>query len=433
MPQLTYTVVADDLVVASEARERIAANFYARARQATQVTAGEVDWYVAAIGGNAPHFSGRIDVPVATLDNGKLVDSGKTTPYVVKPSDTLPGVAAAFAQLQLRPDDPGFQAYLAKVTAGPFAPGTKVTLPAVALALESGDTFESLAATFYLDPQVPPDAGLEALAQANASTQVLAQHAVLALPTVHIGAAKDDTLATLAERLDLSVEALADSAAEDARHPRALRPDAAPPQRAARGLARPRHADRRPHALRLAQHALDDRLAVPLSGMQAPRPVPPDEPLLQDALHGLYDVAGQQFPAPTGATYHVGFTKSTTASWFCFDPAVGEREQAGPEGCADELLMTLTPDFLAKHAPSTVLDPQTVAGPTAMRLYDLDPPRYSLEQHIPWQPAADVRCRARPAPAARRPEDRRCGCSRRRSSRRPAARPARRRRHVRTS
>ena len=140
-----------------------------------------------------------------------------------------------------------------------------------------------------------------------------------------------------------------------------------------------------------------------LSGMQAPRPVPPDEPLDQDALHGLYDVAGQQFPAPAGATYDIGFTKSTTASWFCFDPAVGELE-AGPEGCADELLMTLTPDFLSKHAPSTVLDPQTVAGPTAMRLYDLDPPRYSLEQHIPWQPAADV---ALPGPRPQRAVGRR--------------------------
>ena len=394
VPQLTYTVVQDDfvnnVVPASEVRERIAANFYVRTRQPTQVTADQVDWYVAAIGASAPGFTGRIDIPVATLDNGNLVDTGGTTPYVVKPSDTVRGVAAAFAQIQLRPSDPGFQAYLAKVTPGPFAPGTKVSLPAVALALESGDTFESLAATLYLAQPAPP-AGLDALARANASTQVLAQHAVLALPTVTYTAVARDTLATVAERLDLSVDDLADSAADDAGI-------LAPYAQTQRRLSVPHVATRDLDTLigDLTRFGSLNTLSTTvsrflLSGMQAPLPVPPTEPLEEDSLHGLYDLAGQQFPAPTGASaYDIDFKKSTTASWFCFDPAPGERAQAGPEGCADELLVTLTPAFLAKHAPSTVLDPQTVAGPTAMRLYDLDPPRYPLEQHMPWQPAADV-------------------------------------------
>jgi hypothetical protein len=121
--------------------------------------------------------------------------------------------------------------------------------------------------------------------------------------------------------------------------------------------------------------------------MRAPMPGPTGAPA--GALHGLYEVIGQQFPAPaaTGATYHVTLENATGASWFCFEPAPGERASGN---CTDETVVSLTPEFFREHTPAATLEPLTVTGPVPMQLYDLVPPSYAVEHAIPWQPADPV-------------------------------------------
>ncbi|HEX6688301.1 MAG TPA: LysM peptidoglycan-binding domain-containing protein, partial [Solirubrobacterales bacterium] len=216
VPPVPYTVEAADLCVPEEARRRIAANFYTRARRRGELTTAErkqVEWYVATIGAGAPDFSGTIPIPLVSLDKaGQMTVTGETS-YVVKPSDTVEGVAAMFALLQLAPDDAAFAAYLAPFPPGPYAVGQIVTLPTVSLPLRSGDTLAALAGAFYLDPTGPDGApaGVEEIADANAGADVLAPRAVLAIPPVEYAASAGDSLGAVAERLDLTVEELADS------------------------------------------------------------------------------------------------------------------------------------------------------------------------------------------------------------------------------
>ena len=387
LPAVRYTVTQDDVIVAAEALQRIAATFYTRARQrvATPAVTAQIAWYVAAIGHLNPSFGAQLMIPVATLSDGHIEESG-TTPYRRRPSDTLPGIAAAFALQQLAPDDPGFQRYVTSIGAAPtVAPGQVLELPAVELEIAAGDSFALLAAAFYLGPSQPDPvrAGVGQIAQANVATKVLEPRAVLAIPDVSYPIAAGDTLGSVAERLDITVAELADSAADNAGI-----------------LARYADTGIRMTVPHVASHTVAGLVAdltrfgslntlsttisrFLLNGMRAP--VPP--PLGKDhALKGLYEVAGQQFPGPVGlsADYPIRFAKGASAPWLCLEAP------DDPLTCVDEMTVTLTPQFIADHQPSPTLDPLKVAGPTAMRLYDLEPPRYPFQQHVPWQPASTV-------------------------------------------
>lgn len=392
LPSVPYEVEAGDLLVPGEERERIAANFYVRGRQPLpRLVLEHVDWYVAAIGERAPAFSGTVKVPVVACDEktGEVAVTGETE-YAVKSSDTLEDVAAMFALLQLAPKDPGFNSYLAKLPAGPYRVKQVVGLPPLALALGAGDTPNSLAETFYLGPG-SPRSGLEAIFRANAGTDVLAPRAVLAIPRFEYTAVAGDSLGSVAERLDLTVEQLAEAVAGEV----AI---LAPYPESKSRLVVPHVAERDIDSLvaDMTRVGAFNSLSAILSrfllhGMRAPEPPSAGAEAAGEApLRGLYEVAGQQFPGPTGASadYKVGFAKGSTASWFHFDsPVEGEGEAAG-EG--EELLMTLSPSFLAEHAPSPQLDPLLAAGPTAMRLFEMTAPRYPFEQSVPWQAAAQV-------------------------------------------
>ncbi len=392
LPPVAYTVTQDDVIDPAEAVLRIAATFYTRARQraATPAITAQIAWYVATIGQLNPAFGEELAIPVATLSAaGQIENTGKPTQYRRRRSDTLSGIAEAFALLQLAPDDPGFKSYVTKLGAPPTVqPGQVLTLPAVGVPIQAGDSFKQIAAAFYLGPsEHPVHAGVRQIAQANPTTTMLQPRAVLAMPDVSYPVAARDTLGAIAERLDVSVEELADSAAEDVG---ILAPYAQTdiritvPHVAARGVADLVADLTRFGSLNTLSTTVSRFL---LNGMRAPKPPPPAQPLVDPTPVGLYEVAGQQLPGPVGLSgdYPIRFAKGASAPWLCLEAPPDE-----PLDCGDEMTVTLTPQFIEEHGPSPVLDPLTVAGPTAMRLYDLEPPRYPFQQHVPWQPASTV-------------------------------------------
>ena len=392
VPALDYTVEQADVEKPGEAFDRIAATFYTRTRPAvTDQERQRIDWYLARISADYPDFTGTILVPVAELRDGQVVETGRTTRYVVRPGDTPEGVAAVFQLLQLAPGDAAFLAFRAAIRPQPpIGVGTVLRLPAFTSPVRAGDTFLSAATTFA--PQAPA-AALAVLARANAINDVLAVRAVLELPLLRHriqpdGEDEDETLGGLAARFDLTIEELAEGAADD-------KGILAPYSDSGRRLTVPDVARRAIDTLAgdLVAFGSFNTLSTTMSryllhGMRAPvpdGPPVPEAPRMPDGprspLWGLYDVAGQQFPAPAGppAAYGVGFAKAATGPWLCFEP-----------DCASELTVTLSADYL-QRAPSLELDPLTVTGPAPMPPYDEVGPRFALEQQLPWQPAAEVR------------------------------------------
>ncbi|HEX2190123.1 MAG TPA: LysM peptidoglycan-binding domain-containing protein, partial [Longimicrobiaceae bacterium] len=403
VPPADYAVDADDLGAPDGALDRIAAGHFVRAglRAGGAEVEARLAWYASAIGrlsGGA--FRGAVHLPVAELagDPPQLRDTGRTFEYVVRATDTVAGVAAMLELLQLSPADPAWTGYRGRVTvspAGPLQPGSTVHLPALGYRLRAGDTLAGLARTFLAPrAETAPSGAVEALARSAGSGELLAPRAVLALPEVRYPVLEGDTLGSVAARFDQTVEELAQTAEDD--------PGILAPGNAARRMAVPDVAARPVDELvrDLARFGRFNALSTTLSrflmnGMRAPVP-PADGPVPPDApLWGLYDVAGQQFPAPgpsapTGP-YEIDFSKApgATAPWFCFDPPPGGRAAAAGE-CADSLRVTLPEDFFQRHRPAAELEPLLATGPAPMRLYDLVAPRHALEQVLPWQPASRV-------------------------------------------
>jgi hypothetical protein len=395
IPSATRVVGAADLGPA-DALDRIVASYFARARQRpmTDPVREQVAWYAAALGLLNPNFSGSVKVPIAELDpaTGRIVDTGQTTSYTVKEGDTVAGVAAAFALLQLDPTNTAYAEFRANVTVQPPPPlreGSVVRMTACTMPVHAGDTFASIAGALLisgpsdLDPLL---GALEALARANGTTNILAARAVLALPTVKLPLEGGETLSNVAQRFAVTLEELADSIQDD--------PGILMPYDGKTSLTVPDVATRRIDQLVADMVALGEFNSLSatasrftLSGMRAPVPGPTGAP--EGGLRGLYEVVGQQFPAPaaTGATYHVGFENATGATWFCFEPPPGQR--AGGN-CLDKLDVALTPGFFRGNFPATTLDPLTVTGPVPMQLYDLVPPSHAIEHAIPWQSATPV-------------------------------------------
>ncbi|WP_329812675.1 hypothetical protein, partial [Streptomyces sp. GSL17-113] len=86
-PAAQWIVTAAD-VQHQDALERIVALYYTRARlrplgdaPQEQAARQQIAWYVAALGQLNPRFSGEVTVPVARLQEGRLVDTGKCTTH----------------------------------------------------------------------------------------------------------------------------------------------------------------------------------------------------------------------------------------------------------------------------------------------------------------------------------------------------------------
>jgi LysM repeat protein len=396
VPHFQYQIASDDMVVASDqAFDRIAAMFYTRSgqRRLDQVHDSWVSWYVATISARNPNITtgSTIQIPVARLDEqGQMVDTGKTTPYIVKASDTLARMAAAFELVQLANADSGFAQFRRAITPQPpITVGTTITIPGFAYSVATGDTLAAIADTFYLS--IGRQDALAKLSAANRDADILQPLSVLCLPRLHYPIGENETLASVAAKLNLTIPDLADSVRNDPGLFTPYREGVTPPMIVPNVAAR----DIETLIADLVGFGAFNALAATvsrflLSGMRVAQPGANADQI--EPRFGLYDVVGQQFPAPVGGTgpYTIDFAKGSTAAWFSFEPPVGQRRanSASPHG--DTMKVVLPDGFVAKNAPSTLLDPQIVQGPQALRLYDDVPVRHPIGQCIHWQASTDI-------------------------------------------
>jgi LysM repeat protein len=333
-------------------------------------------------------------VPIVTIQNGALTITG-TAQYVpqgAEGSDLAPDTrelaAGYFAMTQLNPAPFGeaFQQFQSLVS--PTGPPQTYSIGQFPYTIQPGDTMASVAQRFGIP--------IEKLADFNANATGLMQPlAVMALPTLNYPIAKDDTLASVAAHFDLTLDNLADSVADN---PGILQPyesgltplnipdlPGRPTEKLLHDLV---NLGRLNNVSGMVTRFLVHGMRVPNPESAAGPTFPPDTP-----LWGLYEMVGQQFPAPAGASapsseFNVKFTKGASADWICFKPA-GPSGLSGPTGCREDLTVYLNPPFF-KDAPSLQLDPQLLAGPAPLPLYRDTPKQYSLQGNIHWQSSTFV-------------------------------------------
>jgi LysM repeat protein len=341
----------------------------------------------------APTGATAWNIPLVGLTGGNLTVTG-TGQYVPQGAtgsalapDTTALAAGYFAMTQLGPAPytDAFQDFQRNVS--PTGPTGTYAIAPFPYTIRPGDTVSGIAQLFGV--------GVDNLARFNAgATGMLAPLSVLALPTLSYPIAEGDTFASVAADFDLTLDALADSIAKNA------------------GILQPYVAGATPLTIpdvpgRNADKLLSDLVTFGrfndisgmvtrflLHGMRTPQPgsevgatFPPGTP-----LWGLYEMTGQQFPLPAGASgpsgqFNVVFTKGATADWICLGPT-GPTGPSAPTGpiCQDELVVHFGPDFFA-DMPSLTLDPIVQAGPGSLPLYRDTPRRYSMPESIHWQSA----------------------------------------------
>ncbi len=338
-----------------------------------------------------------IEVPVAHLVDGAIKQTGTDT-YELVQGDTPEDVGCIFALIQLYPNNNKFLEFLDKVSlSAPYC------IPAQPHPVNAGESFSSIAALFAINPG---DMTAAKIAEQNIDTiPLLAPQAVVSLPTLNYPIGKDETLASVASQLDLTLDELAVSVKDQV------------------GIFQPYDKntnDRQmtiPDVAEIDVSQLFEDMArfgkfnsvssmvsrFLMHGLRVPKtnetiPPPPGE---QPKLWGLYEVVGQQFPMPAGSTgvYNINFTKGTTGQWLCFQPqpsqarSLSSWHSADPVAgvtCHDSLDMKVSAEFFLQNMPSTVLEPEFVSGPTAMPLFNLLPPRYSLPKSVHWQSAVEL-------------------------------------------
>jgi LysM repeat protein len=413
VPQGPHFVARADDVTAGDPLPRAAA-FYT-VRQGPAPETGRypyLPWYVQQIAD-----LNRSDAEVDVADLGRsvgrsiLVPRAKltaqgpsldgTTRWTVRPADTVDRVAACFELVQLDPQV--FAPLLAQLTAqnpGPIKPDQALRVPALERVVQPSDSLERIRSLFgaTYGELLGPTAG-------NATRPGLLNPLnVLDLPRLHHHIQAGDTPVGVAQRFDLTLDALATSIAGctgifPVKGDPLLIPDV--PKRSIDQLVADLLANGRFHSVA----AMASRFL--LHGLRVPEPTgtPPADArtgpagLADRRFQGLYELVGQQWKAPVVAPtggYPVRFTKGDTASWFEFASPV---EQA--------LDVVLTSQVLHDERPEPVLDPQVLTGPTAAPLFIDTAPRYGLEQSLHWQAAAPPQMPAGPTgatgPAAGQP------------------------------
>jgi len=356
-------------------------------------------------------------------------DSETFINYLSRQGDTLPLVAGYFMAIQSEPPiiapladniralNPGI------IDWDNLPPGTPVKIPAQNHVIMSGETLASLATLFLLDPA-------DFMSPANtASTKLLAPLAVLRLPDVSYTTASDDTLGALASRFNLTVEELAGDAAfvtgffdwEPA--PAYLTITNVPAfdvdellvqviEQGAGNLAAGMVSRFLAHGLRLPSPDDNDFLALTCEQLR-------DGMAAEMTLSGIYDLTGQQFPLPADTTfpYDITVKKNPAVMWIEFEESLivdesdtaeslrmryPEIEGLNPQIDLDndlhtglhllaeglnDLMLRITEEMVEEQAPATTFDPQILDGPSPLRLYNLEPRKYTLPQSIHWQAA----------------------------------------------
>ncbi|HKS08900.1 MAG TPA: LysM domain-containing protein [Pyrinomonadaceae bacterium] len=322
-------------------------------------------------------------IPIVKLQGENLFVSG-TGQYVPQGAegsalapDTRALAAGYFAMSQLLPE-PFTKSYENfKTFVSPTGPPS-YDIAQFPYTVQPGDTVNGVAQLFgvSVDDLVTINAG---------ATGMLQPLAVVALPTLEHPIQSGDTFSSVAANYDLTLDQLAESVRDNDGILTPYSPDAEPltiPDLSGRitdqlidDLARlGRFNDVSGMVTRFLLHGL----RVPARGSESGQTFPPDTP-----LWGLYEMTGQQFPAPAGASgpegFEIEFTKGATSNWVCLVPS-----PTGPPECEDSLTVYLTQEFF-KNAPSTTLAPEVLAGPSALPLFRDTQRQYSISENIHWQ------------------------------------------------
>lgn len=323
-------------------------------------------------------------IPIVKLQGENLYVSG-TGQYVPQGAegsalapDTRALAAGYFAMSQLQPE-PFTKSYENfKTFVSPTGPPQTYEIDQFPYTVQPGDTVSGVAQLFgvSVDDLVTLNAG---------ATGMLQPLAVMALPTLEHAIESGDTFSSVAANYDLTLDQLAESVRDNAGILTPYSPDAEPltiPELSGRitdqlidDLARlGRFNDVSGMVTRFLLHGM----RVPAPGSESGQTFPPDTP-----LWGLYEMTGQQFPVPAGASgpegYEVEFTKGATSNWVCLVPS-----QTGSPDCEDSLTVYLTQEFF-KNPPSTVLAPELMTGPSALPLFRDTQRQYSISENIHWQ------------------------------------------------
>jgi LysM repeat protein len=324
-------------------------------------------------------------IPIVELQGDNLFVS-KTGQYVPQGAegsalapDTRTLAAGYFAMTQLTPEPftKSFENFASFVS--PTGPPQTYVIDQFPYTVQPGDTVNGVAQLFGV--------GVNELVTVNAgATGMLQPLAVIALPTLEYPIAPGDSFSSVAANYDLTRDQLAESVRDNYGILTPYSPDAEPltiPELPGRitdqlidDLAKfGRFNDVSGMVTRFLLHGM----RVPAPGSESGKTFPPDTP-----LWGLYEMTGQQFPVPAGASgpsgqFEVEFTKGAPSSWVCLVPS-----PTGPPDCEDKLTVYLTPAFF-KNPPSTVLAPELIVGPAALPLYRDTQRQYSISENIHWQ------------------------------------------------
>jgi LysM repeat protein len=349
-----------------------------------------------------PDLTGVIATGTPLLVPAALNDTNKAhaITYVTRAGDTLTLVSAYFDVLQnapasLTPLETGLRTLNPGVDWLALPAGTAIKIPAQTWHVASGDSWSSIATRFRV-------AATDLAAGGNVtSTTLLSPLAVLAIPPVTYTTGAADTIATVAERFNTTVAAIATDVAAVSGlflYPVSLIIPDVPAYPIASLVS----------AVVLGPYANEAAMSTSrfvASGLRLPTP------LDETVLDGLYLLTGQQTPCPTPpATY----TFSTTAPWITFvdslvtmpDDSAGALRarharldalnpalpaltfRPGLHLLTDTALtldITITQALLDTYAPSTTFDPHILSGPSPLDIKQRTPVTYRLDRNIHWQ------------------------------------------------
>ncbi len=357
--------------------ELLAAAMYVRSFAPTDVP--HADWYAQAIAG-APANTGIL----RPLEPGEPLPTGSTLAvptayagavsgtYTTQAGDTLLGIGATLSLEQAPAAYPpqAWSDFLAAVRASQGR-----TVPATAVAILPGESLGMLAARLLFS--------LDALVQLLAAQPVLDPLAVIELDVLALSAARQTTLAAMAQVAGLTVEQLA-------RRPEIT---AANGLFAADTALTVKHLPAQTVAALVtavcggaALSAVSSQVSrTLLGGIRLPAPETDSHGVTTATgpLSGVLKLTGQQLDAPAQGTTGLTVTVSHSApaqSWITFANTPG-----GPS--VETLTFGYTSAELATRYPAGALTRPAHSGPTAIPVAGQVPRTYTLEERVDLQVA----------------------------------------------
>lgn len=322
-----------------------------------------------------------------------LVIPGVSTGYTTVAGDTFTLVAAYFLAVQQQTVSyPGFVAEILEANqlqvTDPTAvqpTGTAINIPAITRAIQPGDTINLLATTLITTVAIT-EASLLAV---PTTTNLLAPQAALTMPTLQYKIASGDTLSGIAQKFNISLDRFAEQIQTT---PAIFASDAAVTVNQVETISVAMLIDSL-----LGQGEWNNIAGMTsrflLDGLRLPDPNNSyfenltveqlEDPTNLAAVVTLpmYLLTGQQFPiqTPPANNYTITLTNTEQASWII-----------STEGTKlTELQFGLSADQLTllNDVATGVFDPQ-IQTLTRLELFQMVPPRFSLQKHFQWQAAS---------------------------------------------